>query len=49
MIERGSADVVVAGGTEAALTSLCIAAFRRMGALSSEGISGPSMPAATAS
>ena len=35
MIERGAADVVVAGGTEAALTSLCIAAFRRMGALSS--------------
>jgi 3-oxoacyl-[acyl-carrier-protein] synthase II len=41
MIERGAADVVVAGGTEAALTSLCIAAFRRMGALSSEGVSRP--------
>jgi 3-oxoacyl-[acyl-carrier-protein] synthase II len=41
MIERGSADVVVAGGAEAAMTSLCIAAFRRMGALSSEGISRP--------
>jgi len=41
MIERGAADVVVAGGTEAAMTSLCIAAFRRMGALSSEGISRP--------
>ena len=41
MIERGSADVVVAGGTEAALTSLCIAAFRRMGALSSDGVSRP--------
>jgi 3-oxoacyl-[acyl-carrier-protein] synthase II len=41
MIERGAADVVVAGGTEAALTSLCIAAFRRMGALSSSGISRP--------
>jgi 3-oxoacyl-[acyl-carrier-protein] synthase II len=41
MIERGAADVVVAGGTEAALTSLCIAAFRRMGALSSDGISRP--------
>ena len=41
MIERGTADVVVAGGTEAALTSLCIAAFRRMGALSSDGVSRP--------
>ncbi len=41
MIERRSADVVVAGGTEAALTSLCIAAFRRMGALSSDGVSRP--------
>ena len=41
MIERGAADVVVAGGTEAALTSLCIAAFRRMGALSSSGVSRP--------
>ncbi len=41
MIERGTADVVVAGGTEAALTTLCIAAFRRMGALSTEGVSRP--------
>ncbi len=41
MIERGSADVVVAGGAEAAMTSLCIAAFRRMGALSSAGVSRP--------
>ncbi|MGH2851384.1 MAG: beta-ketoacyl-[acyl-carrier-protein] synthase family protein, partial [Solirubrobacteraceae bacterium] len=41
MIERGTVDVVVAGGTEAALTSLCIAAFRRMGALSTEGVSRP--------
>src|ERR1017187_5850345 len=41
MIERGTVDVVVAGGTEAALTSLCIAAFRRMGALSAEGVSRP--------
>ena len=41
MIERGTVDVVVAGGTEAALTSLCIAAFRRMGALSSDGVSRP--------
>jgi len=41
MIERGEADVVVAGGTEAALTTLCIAAFRRMGALSTDGVSRP--------
>ena len=41
MIERGAADVVVAGGAEAAMTSLCIAAFRRMGALSSDGVSRP--------
>jgi len=41
MIERGDADVVLAGGSEATLTSLCIAAFRRMGALSAEGVSRP--------
>jgi 3-oxoacyl-[acyl-carrier-protein] synthase II len=41
LIERGAADVVLAGGSEAALTSLCIAAFRRMGALSAEGVSRP--------
>lgn len=41
MIERGDADVVVAGGTEAALVGVCLAAFRRMGALSREGISRP--------
>jgi 3-oxoacyl-[acyl-carrier-protein] synthase II len=41
MIDRGEVDAVVAGGTEAALTGLCIAAFRRMGALSREGISRP--------
>jgi len=41
MIERGEADVVVAGGTEAALTGLCLAAFKRMGALSREGLSRP--------
>ena len=34
MLERGEADVVVAGGTEAAITPLCVAAFKRMGALS---------------
>jgi 3-oxoacyl-[acyl-carrier-protein] synthase II len=41
MIDRGEADAVLAGGTEAALTGLCIAAFRRMGALSREGVSRP--------
>ena len=41
MIVRGEVDAVVAGGTEAALTGLCIAAFKRMGALSREGISRP--------
>jgi 3-oxoacyl-[acyl-carrier-protein] synthase II len=41
MIARGEADAVVAGGTEAALTGLCIAAFKRMGALSREGVSRP--------
>jgi 3-oxoacyl-[acyl-carrier-protein] synthase II len=41
MIDRGEADAVIAGGTEAALTGLCIAAFRRMGALSREGVSRP--------
>ena len=41
MIARGEADAVVAGGTEAAMTDICLAAFRRMGALSREGISRP--------
>jgi 3-oxoacyl-[acyl-carrier-protein] synthase II len=41
MIERGEADLVVAGGTEAALTGVCLAAFKRMGATSREGISRP--------
>jgi 3-oxoacyl-[acyl-carrier-protein] synthase II len=41
MIERGEADVVVAGGTEAAITNVCLAAFKRMGAMSREGISRP--------
>jgi 3-oxoacyl-[acyl-carrier-protein] synthase II len=41
MIERGEADAVIAGGTEAALVGLCLAAFRRMGALSREGASRP--------
>jgi len=41
MLERGEADVVVAGGSEAAITPLCMAAFKRMGALSREGVSRP--------
>ena len=41
MIERGEADVVVAGGTEAGITPLCMAAFERMGALSRDGVSRP--------
>ena len=41
MIERGEVDAVIAGGTEAALVGLCLAAFRRMGALSREGVSRP--------
>ncbi|MGA2469919.1 MAG: beta-ketoacyl-ACP synthase II [Solirubrobacteraceae bacterium] len=41
LIERGDADVMLAGGAEATLTSLCVAAFRRMGALSVEGVSRP--------
>jgi 3-oxoacyl-[acyl-carrier-protein] synthase II len=41
MITRGEADAVVAGGTEAALTTVALAAFKRMGALSREGISRP--------
>ena len=41
MIERGEADVVVAGGTEAGMTPLCMAAFERMGALSRDGIARP--------
>jgi 3-oxoacyl-[acyl-carrier-protein] synthase II len=41
MIARGEADAVVAGGTEAAMTDICLAAFRRMGALSRQGMSCP--------
>jgi 3-oxoacyl-[acyl-carrier-protein] synthase II len=41
MIARGEVDAMVAGGTEAALVGLCIAAFRRMGALSRVGESRP--------
>jgi 3-oxoacyl-[acyl-carrier-protein] synthase II len=41
MIARGEADAVVAGGTEAAMTDICLAAFRRMGAISNQGLSCP--------
>jgi 3-oxoacyl-[acyl-carrier-protein] synthase II len=41
MLERGDADVVIAGGSEAPLTPLAIAAFRQMGALSKVGRSCP--------
>lgn len=41
MIVRGEVDVALAGGSEAALTTVCLAAFKRMGALSREGISRP--------
>jgi 3-oxoacyl-[acyl-carrier-protein] synthase II len=41
MIVRGEADAIVAGGTEAAMTDICLAAFRRMGALSKAGVSCP--------
>jgi 3-oxoacyl-[acyl-carrier-protein] synthase II len=41
MIVRGEADVMIAGGTEAALVGLCLAAFKRMGALSRVGESRP--------
>ena len=41
MIQRGEADVVVAGGAEAATNGLTVAAFRGMGALSRSGRSCP--------
>jgi 3-oxoacyl-[acyl-carrier-protein] synthase II len=41
MIERGDADVVLAGGTEAPITTVCLAAFKAMGALSRRGVSCP--------
>jgi 3-oxoacyl-[acyl-carrier-protein] synthase II len=41
LITRGEADVMISGGTEAALVGLCLAAFRRMGALSRVGESRP--------
>jgi 3-oxoacyl-[acyl-carrier-protein] synthase II len=41
LVRRGVVDVAVVGGTEAALTPLALAAFRRMGALSPTGQSLP--------
>ncbi len=41
MIESGDADGAVAGGAEAALTGLAVAAFAAMGATSPSGISRP--------
>ena len=41
MVARGEADVVLAGGTEATLNGLTIAAFKSLGALSKAGISRP--------
>jgi 3-oxoacyl-[acyl-carrier-protein] synthase II len=41
LLERGDLDVVVAGGSESALTGVSQAAFKRMGATSREGISRP--------
>jgi 3-oxoacyl-[acyl-carrier-protein] synthase II len=41
MIERGDADVVVAGGTEAPITAMVLDAFRRISALSTGGVSRP--------
>jgi 3-oxoacyl-[acyl-carrier-protein] synthase II len=41
IVARGEADVVVAGGTEATLNGLTIAAFKSLGALSKAGISRP--------
>jgi len=35
------ADLVVAGGSEAAITNVCLAAFKRMGAMSKSGLSCP--------
>lgn len=41
MVERGEADAVVAGGSEAPFTPVAMAAFAAMGALSREGRSCP--------
>jgi 3-oxoacyl-[acyl-carrier-protein] synthase II len=41
MVQHGDAQACVVGGSEAAITSLAVAAFRDMGATSKEGISRP--------
>ena len=41
MVAHGEADVAVTGGSEAAITSLALAAFEQMDALSDSGISRP--------
>ena len=41
LIRDGSCDVVLAGGAEASITPVALAAFARMGALSSLGVSRP--------
>jgi 3-oxoacyl-[acyl-carrier-protein] synthase II len=41
MVARSEADVVLAGGTEATLNGLTIAAFKSLGALSKQGVSRP--------
>lgn len=41
MIDRGEADIVLAGGTEAALVGLSLAAFKQLGAMSPTGESRP--------
>ena len=41
LVRDGSADVVLAGGSEAAVTPVALAAFARMGALSTSGRSRP--------
>jgi 3-oxoacyl-[acyl-carrier-protein] synthase II len=46
LVTQGAADVVVAGGTEAAITPIALAAFGRMGALSAapDGVERASRP-----
>lgn len=41
MVAQGTADLVIAGGTDSSLTPVCIAGFSNMRALSKSGISRP--------